>query len=64
MARIKINGFLDELEEELSKAMTSTLRKHFEKDQYSSKEFYKTFKKELIERCNNWESIPNKYITK
>ena len=62
MAKIKITGFLDELEVEIKKALTSTLRKHFDNNLYSSKEIYKTFEKELIDKCNSWEAIPNKYI--
>lgn len=62
MAKVKIEGLITQLDEELSKALNSTLRKHFENDQYSAKEVFKTFKKELVEKCNSWEAIPNKYI--
>jgi len=62
MAKVKIEGFISELEEELKKALTSTLRKHFENDQYSAKEVYRTFQKELVEKCNSWEEVPNKFI--
>lgn len=62
MAKVKIDGLINELEDELRKALTSTLRKHFENDQYSAKEVYKTFQKELVEKCNSWEEIPNKWV--
>ena len=62
MAKIKITGFVDELESELKQALTSTLRKHFDKDLYSIKEVYKTFVKEIEDKCNSWEHLPNKYI--
>lgn len=62
MAKIKIQGLCDELESELKKALTSTLRKHFDSDDFSIKDIYKTFQKELIEKCNSWENVPNKYI--
>jgi len=62
MAKVKIDGFIDELNAEIKKALTSTLRKHFDEDTYSEKEIYKTFQKELVEKCNSWENIPNKYI--
>jgi len=62
MAKVKIEGFVIEMEKELRKALTSTLRKHFEHDQYSAKEVYKTFEKQLVDKCNSWEAIPNKFI--
>jgi len=64
MAKIKMEGFIDELEAEIKKALTSTLRKHFEEGSYSEKIVFKTFQKELIEKCNSWEEIPNKYVQK
>lgn len=62
MAKIKIDGFIEELEVELKKTIEATMRLHFDEGSYSSKEIYKSFKKELIERCNSWESIPNKFV--
>ncbi len=62
MAKVKIEGLLDQLEVEMKKTLSSTLRKHFDEGSYSEKEVYKTFCKEFIDKCNSWESIPNKYI--
>ncbi len=62
MAKVKIDGFIEELEAELKKALVSTLRKHFEENTYVDKAVFKTFRKEFIEKCNSWEQLPNKYI--
>ncbi len=62
MAKIKIDGFIDELEAQLKKTIEASMRKHFEEGSYNTKAFYKTFKKELVERCNSWEHLPNKHI--
>jgi len=62
MANIKISGFIDELEVNLKKTIEATMRKHFEEGTYNTKEIYKTFKKEMIERSNSWENIPNKFV--
>jgi cob(I)alamin adenosyltransferase len=62
MAKIKITGFIDELESELKQALTTTLRKHFDQDLYNIKEVYKTFEQALEDKCNSWEHLPNKYI--
>ena len=62
MAKIKIQGLCDELESELKQALTSTLRKHFDMEDHSIKDIFRTFQKELIDKCNSWENLPNKYI--
>jgi len=62
MAKVKIDGFIDELESEIKKALTVTLRKHFDPELYAVKDVFKTFQKELIDKCDSWETIPNKYV--
>lgn len=62
MAKLKIEGLLEELEAEFKKAISSTLRVHFDPEQYTDKEVYKTFQTQLKNKCDSWETIPNKYI--
>jgi len=62
MAKVKIEGLLETLEAEFKKAIQSTLRKQLEEGSYNEKDFISTFKKELIDKCNTFENIPNKYI--
>ena len=62
MAKIKVDGLVEEMETEFKQALLSTLRRHFDKDIYSEKAVTKTFLAQLKEKCNSWEEVPNKYI--
>ena len=62
MAKVKISGFVEEMEVELKKAVEFTLMKHLDEGSYDSKDIFSTLKKQFIERCDSWENIPNKYI--
>lgn len=62
MAKVKISGFIEEMEAELKKAIELALIRNLEEGTYDSKAIIKTFKTQFIDRCNSWESIPNKYI--
>ncbi len=62
MAKIKVDGLVEEMETEFKQALLSTLRRHFDKDTYSENEVVKTFMAQLKEKCNSWEEVPNKFI--
>ncbi len=62
MAKIKVDEFVDQLESEFKKALTSTIYKEIGDIDFNIKDVYNTFRKELIEKCNTWETLPNKYI--
>jgi len=57
-----MDGFIDYKEAEFKQALLSTLRKHFDKDSYSDKEVYKTFKAQMKDKFYSLEEVPNKYI--
>lgn len=62
MAKINIEGLTKCLESEMRKTLDATLRVHFSEHEYNSRNVHKTFTKELIKKCNSWESVPNKFI--
>jgi len=64
MAKLNIEGVIDHLESEFRKALQATLREHFPDHDANSRAVYKTFKQQVYKKCNDWESIPNKYIKK
>lgn len=62
MAKVKIEEVVDHLDLEFRKALQATLREHFPDQAFNARAVFKTFKKEVYKKCNDWESIPNKFI--
>jgi len=62
MAKINVDALVDQLEDEIRKALQATLKEHFPGQEFTPRTIFKTFKKELYKKCNDWEDVPNKYI--
>ncbi len=62
MAKIKVEEFVNHLEGEFKKALSSTIYKELGDVEFNAKELFNTFKNELVDKCNTYESLPNKYI--
>lgn len=62
MAKLNIEEIIGHLDVEFRKALDATIREHFSSRDFNSREVFKTFKKEVGDKCNSWENIPNKYI--
>jgi len=62
MAKINTVEVIDQLEDQIRKALHATLREHFPDLEFNARAVYKTFKKQVDKKCNSWEDIPNKYI--
>jgi len=62
MAKVNIEEFVDHLEVEVRKALEATMREHFPDQDFNSRAVFKSFKHRMVQKCNSWESIPNKYI--
>jgi len=53
---------MDQLEDEFRKALQLTVKEHFPDQDFNARAIYKTFRKEVYKKCDDWEDIPNKYI--
>ncbi len=62
MAKIKVDAFVSQLETEFKKALTSTIYKELGDIEFNTKDLFNTFKKELVDKCDTWETLPNKHI--
>ena len=62
MAKVKIEELIDHLDRDIRKAFEATLREHFADQQYTAREVFKTFQKQIGKKCNAWEEVPNKFI--
>ena len=62
MAKINIEEIIKHLDVEFRKALDSTVREHFSNQEFNSRAVFKTFTKEVTNKCNSWEKIPNKFI--
>ncbi len=62
MAKVKIEEVIDHLESEFRDALKATLREHFPDEDFNPRTVFKTFKKQVYQKCNDWERIPNKFI--
>jgi len=62
MAKINLESLMDQLEDEFRKALQLTVKEHFPDQDFNARAIYKTFRKEVYKKCDDWEDIPNKYI--
>ena len=62
MAKINVLEVIDHLDSEIRKSLEATMREHFPHQDFNSRAVFDTFKNQMFKKCNNWESIPNKYI--
>ena len=62
MAKINIEEIIKHLDVEFRKSLDSTVREHFPDQKFNSRAVFKSFTKEVTEKCNSWERIPNKFI--
>jgi len=62
MARVEIEEVIDHLEDKMRRALQSTMREHFPDQDFTARAVYKTFKKQVSMKCDDWERVPNKFI--
>jgi len=62
MARVRIEEAVDHLEDKFRKALQATMREHFPDQDFNARAVFKTFKKQIATKCDDWERVPNKYI--
>ena len=64
MAQINIEHVVDHLDSECRKALEATLKVHFPNQDFDTREVFKTFKKQVYKKCNDWEYIPDQFVEK
>jgi hypothetical protein len=62
MARIKIEGILEHLDGELSRALEDTLRRAFPDSKFNARNLYRDFVRAADRKCSTWEQVPDRYI--
>lgn len=62
MARIKIEGVLDHLDNELRQALEEAVRSSIPDANYDIRRLYKDFVRAAERKCSTWERIPDRYV--
>jgi hypothetical protein len=62
MARVKIEGILEHLDGELSRALDDTLRRAFPDLNFNARSLYRDFVRAADRKCSTWERVPDRYV--
>ena len=62
MARVKIEGILEHLDTELSRALEDTLRRAFPNADFNARSLYRDFVRAADRKCSTWERIPDRFV--
>lgn len=61
-SKVKIEGILDHLDRDLTKALDDAIHAHLPNAQFDVKRLYKDFVKHAYRRCSVWEQVPDQYV--
>ncbi len=62
MARVKIEGIIDYLGNDMRKALRDAVEEVVPNTQFDEYELFRTFKRKVNRKCSTWERVPDRFI--
>ena len=62
MARINIEGIIDDLDVQIKRALEDSVKQVIPEAEFDTRKLFREFKRSLAHRCNTWENVPDRYV--